>query len=160
MRKCDEDGTSWAYYSACDYGCENSTCIGSTNLNQTQNTTQAQNVCGNSCFSITEFHYDAEGNDNDNKNDEYVTIKNNCQFSCDLTDWEIWDAAPSKPNKYKFSTFILAGGNAFTLYSGEGTDTQSQLYWKKGGFAVWNNDGDTLYLKNQSGEIIFSYSYP
>jgi len=156
LRKCDEDGSDWRYYSACDYGCENNTCIGSTNSSQTQNTTQSQNICDDSCFSVTNFHYDAEGNDNNNENDEYVTIKNSCSFSCNLEGWEISD---DSSHKYSFASFNLGNGNSFTLYTGEGTDTESRLYWNRGS-AVWNNDGgDTLYLKNQSGETIFSHSY-
>ena len=154
LRKCDEDGSEWRYYMACDYGCENNTCIGSANLNQTQNSTQ-QDICGNSCFSIANFHYDAEGNDNNNENDEYVTIKNTCSFSCNLEGWEISDDAS---HNYNFASFNLGDGDSFTLYTGEGTDTESKLYWNRGS-AVWNNDGDTLYLKNQSGETIFSHSY-
>jgi len=157
LRKCNEDANDWIYFTTCDYGCENEQCLNSSlQTNQTQNTTQpVQNVCTTACFSITNFHYDAEGNDNNNENDEYVTIKNSCLFSCDLAGWEISD---DDSHKYSFAGFDLGNGGSFTIHTGEGTDTESKLYWNRGS-AVWNNDGDTLYLKNQSGETIFSHSY-
>jgi len=157
LQICDDNGEGWKFYMNCAYGCENSTCIQAAQSNQTQNTTQpSQKECSSACFSVTNFHYDAEGNDNNNLNDEYVTIKNSCSFSCDLSGWEISDAAS---HKYSISNFILADRNEFTLYSGDGAGSASQLYWKRKQ-AVWNNnDGDTLYLKNQDGELIFSQSY-
>ena len=166
LYKCDDAGEGWVFYINCAYGCQNSTCLTETaqnqttanqsQSNQTQNTTQpVQNTCGTPCFSITNFHYDAEGNDNNNENDEYVTIKNGCSFSCDLTGWQISD---NSSHKYSFSSFNFGNGNSFTLYTGTGTATEAKLYWNRGS-AVWNNEGDTLTLKNQNSEIILTYSY-
>ena len=161
LRKCDEDGNDWRYHMTCDYGCKNGQCVNSTEqTNQTMNQTKdapesKESICNAECFSIVVFHYDAEGDDNNNENDEYVTIKNSCSFSCDLTGWEISD---NSSHKYNFAAFNLGNGASFTLYTGEGTDTESNLYWNRGS-AVWNNDGDTLYLKNQSSDIIFTESY-
>lgn len=167
LQVCDESGEEWKFYMNCAYGCQNNTCLSETiqnqtianqtQNNQTQNTTQpVQNACDNACFSITNFHYDAEGNDNNNENDEYITVKNSCSFSCGLTGWQISD---DSSHKYSFASFNLGKGNSFTLYTGVGTDTETQLYWNRGS-AVWNNDNDTLYLRNANNELILSYSYP
>lgn len=161
LRKCDEDGSDWRYYMACDYGCQNNTCIAITNLNQTnqtQNATQ-QNICNNECFSITGFHYDASGNDCNNLNDEYVAFKNSCAFSCDLSSWTISDASV---HTYTFPSFALGSSNSFTLYTGSGSNAETKLYWDSKYTpckAIWNNDGDTLYLKNSNNEMIFNYTY-
>ena len=37
------------------------------------------------CFSIINFHYDAQGNDYSNNNDEYVIIKNSCHGSASIS---------------------------------------------------------------------------
>ena len=155
LRKCNEEGNNWGHYMTCDYRCENNTCTAA--INQTTNQTQnIKDICDNKCFSITNFHYDAEGNDNNNENDEYVTIKNSCSFSCELAGWQISD---NSSHTYSFASFNLGNGNSFTLYTGTGTDTPSLLYWNRGS-AVWNNDGDILYLRNQNNELILTYAYP
>lgn len=45
-----------------------------------------------------------------------------------------------------------------TLYTGSGTDTSTERYWGRSG-AVWNNDGDTVIVRNASGEIVLRRSY-
>lgn len=165
LRKCDEDGNNWMYFMACDYGCANGQCLNSalqenqTATNQTQNATQPQNICNSACISIADFHYDASGNDCTNLNDEYVTFKNNCAFSCDLSSWTINDASI---HTYTFQSFALGSGNSFTLYTGSGTSTAAKLYWDSRYTpckAIWNNDGDTIYLRNSNNELILNYTY-
>ncbi|MBI4452020.1 lamin tail domain-containing protein [Candidatus Woesearchaeota archaeon] len=174
LRICSSDGSQWLTQDYCPYGCKDNKCLDSmtqqnqtTNsnetANQTQNSTQpVQNVCDSSCFSITNFHYDAAGNDCQiaNLNDEYIVFKNNCGFSCDLTGWVISDSAS---HDYEFPSFSISSQGTFSLYSGAGTNTDSQLYWNSPYTpckAIWNNDADALYLKNSNNEVVFSYSYP
>jgi micrococcal nuclease len=108
------------------------------------------------CFQVVDFHWNADGDDNNNLNGEYVTINNICQNSINMTGWTIKDEAT---NTYTFPTFILAGNSPFTLYSGSGTNTASKLYWNRAGYAVWNNDGDTLFLRDGFGGLILSQGY-
>lgn len=108
------------------------------------------------CITIINFHYDAEGNDNYNLNDEYVTFKNGCSYSIDMTSWTVKDEAT---HIYTFPTFSLGDGNSVTLYSGIGTNTETELYWGRSYGAVWNNDGDTLYLRDSNGDLVLSHSY-
>ncbi|MHC1600317.1 MAG: lamin tail domain-containing protein [Candidatus Methanospirareceae archaeon] len=52
---------------------------------------------------------------------------------------------------YTFPDFTLAGGATVTLYTGSGKDITTELYWNSSGHscnAIWNNDGDTLYLRD------------
>jgi len=161
LRICDEAGKEWKHHMDCEYGCENSTCLdsaaetGNETVQAPDSSEPEQGDCGAECFSVT-FNYDPEGDDV--LNDEHVMVENTCSFSCDLSGWEISDAAPSKPNKYKFGNFVLSGGNKFKLHTGVGADALSDLYWNRGQ-AVWNNNGDTLYLKNANGDLIFSKGY-
>jgi micrococcal nuclease len=107
------------------------------------------------CIEIVNFHYNAKGNDNENLNDEYVIFKNVCDFSIDMNNWEIKDEAT---NIYRFSEFSLLPHATVTLYSGSGIDSVTELYWNSRR-AIWNNVGDTLYLRNSNGNLVLSQSY-
>ena len=52
--------------------------------------------------------------------------------------------------------FILKG---VTLFSGCGPDDETARYWCMSGSAVWNNSGDTVFLRDPSGNIVASLSY-
>ncbi|MBI5872089.1 thermonuclease family protein [archaeon] len=108
------------------------------------------------CISIINFHYNAVGNDNENLNDEYVVFKNKCD-PINLNGWSVKDEAT---HIYTFKNFILSKDATFTLYSGSGSDTNDKLYWNSKKYAIWNNDGDTLYLRDNNGNLVLSYSYP
>ncbi len=112
------------------------------------------------CIYIVDFHYNAEGNDNYNLNDEYVIFGNKCSYSIDMSGWTVKDETAS--HIYTFPSFVLEAGAKFTLYTGTGTDTNSALYWGRtpGNYAaIWNNDGDTLFLRDSNGNLVLSYSY-
>jgi micrococcal nuclease len=119
-----------------------------------------ENICDSRCIGISYFKWNAEGDDCDNLNGEYVTFVNTCPYSCDLTNWTVKDE--SSRNLYIFPTFVLESGKTVTLYTGCGTNTKTQLYWCSSGYscnAIWNNNGDTLYLRNSKGELVLNYSY-
>lgn len=40
-----------------------------------------------------------------------------------------------------------------TVYTGEGTNSATELYWGSGNL-IWNNDGDTAYLYDISGKVV------
>lgn len=108
------------------------------------------------CFEWRGFHYDAAGNDNQNKNDEYFTLKNTCDHAINMTGWTVSDAAN---HVFAFPPgFTLAPNAQVTIYTGSGLNTSDKLYWGAGG-AIWNNTGDTATLQNAAGEMIKSYSY-
>jgi hypothetical protein len=108
------------------------------------------------CIEITNFHYNAAGNDHDNLNDEYVTFRNQCQYPIDMTSWTVRDERVS--HIYTIPRFVLHARASFTLYTGSGRDTSSRLYWGHNQ-AIWNNDGDTLFLRDDSGRAILEYGY-
>ena len=124
-------------------------------------TEDGENICDNRCIGIDYFHWNAEGNDCDNLNDEYVRFKNNCSYSCDMTGWTIKDESSRDP--YTFPSFVLESEAMVTLYTGCGSNTDVELYWCSSGNscnAVWNNNGkDTLYLRNSKGNLVLSHTY-
>lgn len=105
---------------------------------------------------IEDIHADAEGNDNENLNGEYVIFENTGDEVVDLTGWTVSDEAI---HEYAFPAgFKLKPGESVTLYTGDGTDTNNELYWREDG-AVWNNAGDTVIVKNDSGDTVDTYTY-
>ncbi|MDY6931694.1 MAG: thermonuclease family protein [Halobacteriota archaeon] len=111
------------------------------------------------CVGILYFHWNADENDCNNLNDEYVSFKNTCSESIDMTGWTVQDEAN---HVYTFPVFPLASDATVTLYTGSGPDTIEELYWGSSGYpcnAVWNNDGDKLYLRDFSGNLVLKYSY-
>lgn len=113
----------------------------------------SENLFG--CTSILYFHWNAEGNDHNNLNDEYVVFRNTCSQSIDMTGWTVKDEAN---HIYTSPSFVLGSNAEVTLYSGCGTNTRTELYWCNSG-AIWNNNGDTLFLRNANGGLVSSYSY-
>ena len=100
-------------------------------------------------LKITAVTFDAEGDDNQNENGEWVEITNQGNGAADLTGWRLEDEGPD--HIYSFADgFGLAPGARVTLHSGIGTDTATTLFWGRGN-AVWNNSGDTASLFDSAG---------
>jgi micrococcal nuclease len=118
------------------------------------------NYIQNQCIYITNFHFNAAGDDNYNLNDEYVTLGNRCSYSIDMASWTIKDETAS--HLYTIPSFTFQAGSTFTLFTGTGTNTNSALYLGRtsGNYAaIWNNNGDTLFLRDSSGNLVLSQSY-
>jgi len=142
---------SWDFIEYCKYGCVNGECNPKPSI---------PNYIQDQCIHIINFHFNAAGNDNYNLNDEYVTFRNKCSYSIDMSGWTIKDETAS--HIYTIPSFVLEGGATFTLYTGTGTNTDSALYWGRtsGNYAaIWNNDGDTLFLRDSDGNLVLSQSY-
>ncbi len=102
-----------------------------------------------------ELVFDAPGNDMENINGEYAGIKNESAFNIDIGGWTVKDDATKI---YEFKHYILKSGEKITLFSGRGTDTKGSFYWNNSQ-PVWNNDHDTLYLRDATGLLVEIYSY-
>ena len=100
--------------------------------------------------------FNAPGNDNENKNEEYVCIGNQGNDQVELSGWSLNDEYGWK---YQFPQFILEPGSMVLIKTGCGTASQQELYWCKDETAVWNNDGDCVYLRNPTGEVLADYCY-
>jgi len=120
---------------------------------------EKSSLCGE-CIGISYFHLNAEGNDCENPNDEYIIFRNSCNNECDITNWTVKDEAT---HTYTFPEFVLKKQESVTLYSGNGTDAGNNFYWKNHGSsgpcpAIWNNDGDTVYLRDKEGKLVLDYT--
>jgi len=112
-----------------------------------------------SCIRIVNINADAPGNDNENKNGEWIEIKNTCSQAISMESWLLKDSSAS--NKYEFKDFTLEGSKSVIIYSGCGKDTQDKLYWQcpEGQYAIWNNTGDHAFLYDASNNLITEYQY-
>jgi hypothetical protein len=100
--------------------------------------------------------FNSPGNDNENKNEEYVCLANVGSNSADLSGWSIQDQYGWT---YQFPTFSLNATSFVKIRTGCGTDSQQDLYWCKDETAVWNNDGDCVFLMNPDGQLVAEYCY-
>lgn len=98
---------------------------------------------------------DAPGNDNDNLNEETVSIHNGGETTVDLSGWTVTDEAG---HEYTFGDVTLDAGYTVTLHTGSGTATATDVYWGRSS-AVWNNDGDTVTIRDASGAVVVQTGY-
>jgi micrococcal nuclease len=106
-------------------------------------------------LTISQFNYDAEGNDNENLNGEFITFTNEGNTSIDMTDWMVLDESN---NEYFFPSFTLGNESSVTLFTGSGSNSQTELYWGLTN-SVWNNKGDELFLRDSQGYLVNYYPY-
>ena len=84
-----------------------------------------------------------------NKYEEYVDITDSC--GTDFTGWNLKDESTKM---YKFKKDM---GESFRLYSGKGSDTESNIYWGKE--KIWNDDHDEIFIRDSDGLLVYYYSY-
>jgi competence protein ComEC len=107
-------------------------------------------------LSITEINADAEGDDRENLNDEYLVFENTGDESFDLSGWTVQDGSGMT---YTFPDgTTIQPGDDLTLRTGDGEDTDDDLYWGANR-PIWNNDGDTVIITNSNGEQILTEGY-
>lgn len=91
----------------------------------------------------------------DNASDEYICLVNKSGGDVDLHGWELRDA---EGGVNVLPDFTLASDEQIRVHPGEGRNTDTDLYGE-GHAAVWNNEGDTITLLDQSGNVIDSQTY-
>jgi endonuclease YncB( thermonuclease family) len=95
---------------------------------------------------------DPPGDDSLVANGEWVEIANRGRSAVDLGGWGVKDESAS--HRYEFPAgFRLAAGASVRLRTGCGADTATDLHWCVTGSAVWNNDGDTIFLTDPNGNV-------
>jgi hypothetical protein len=104
-----------------------------------------------------EVNADASGDDGQNLNGEWVRFTNDGGDAVDLDGWEVADESAS--NRYVFDDLRLEPGRSVTLFTGCGRDDETSRFWCASGSAVWNNSGDTVFLRDDRGNIVSSRSY-
>jgi competence protein ComEC len=88
-----------------------------------------------------------------NLKDEWVKISNKESSPVSLSGWKIKDKGSK--HTYTFPSYTLDSGATVTVYTEEGTNSNTELYWRLDG-PIWNNNGDTAYLYDSSGKLVSS----
>nr|WP_275587092.1 lamin tail domain-containing protein [Micromonospora terminaliae] len=108
---------------------------------------------------ITKVYYNSPGSDtgsNTSLNAEYVRLTNKRSTVINLKGYYVRDKAGYV---YSFtSDFKVAAGNSILIHTGKGTNAGTHRYWGRSWY-VWNNTGDTAYLRNSSGTLVDSCSW-
>jgi hypothetical protein len=107
---------------------------------------------------IYKVQYDSPGSDsgsNTSLNAEYVVLKNMTSTNRSLTGWTVRDKTGYN---YKFPTFTLKAGATVTVRTGKGSATSTQRYYNRTWY-VWNNTGDTAYVRDSKGYLKHSCSW-
>jgi competence protein ComEC len=107
-------------------------------------------------LAVAEVNEDAAGHDGENLGDEYLTFRNDGEETIDFSGWTVTDEAD---HSYRFPDgTTLAPGETLTLHTGSGTDGDGHYYWGSGR-PVWNNDGDTVFVRTDEGTLVLEVTY-
>jgi endonuclease YncB( thermonuclease family) len=106
-------------------------------------------------ITVFRFNFNAEGNDDENLNDEYVILQNVGDAPLNMTGWTIKDEGS---NIFTFPEYILHDDEVVTLHTGSGSNTKNEIFWNKKG-AVWNNKGDAIYLRDIEEKLVLYSEY-
>jgi hypothetical protein len=102
---------------------------------------------------IYRVQYDSPGSDtgsNASLNAEWVAIKNFGGSRVTITGWRLRDNAG---HTYTFPAGTIAPGQIFYIHTGRGTQSYFHRYQNRSAY-VWNNTGDTAYLRSPSNVYI------
>ncbi|MEL7665454.1 MAG: lamin tail domain-containing protein [Methanosarcina mazei] len=86
-----------------------------------------------------------------NLEDEWIKISNTGSSPVSLSGWKIEDEG--NKHAYTFPFYTLNAGSTVTVFTGKGTNSATELYWQLDD-PILNNDGDTAYLYDDSGELV------
>lgn len=115
----------------------------------------ASDSCGpttTAAIAVGRVRPNPPGDESQTPNEEWIEVVNTGQRPVDLTGWGLQDESAS--HRYDFPDgFRLAPGAGVLVRTGCGTDTATDLHWCVSGSAVWNNDGDTVFITDPSGNI-------
>jgi hypothetical protein len=107
---------------------------------------------------MTQIQYDSPGSDtasNASLNTEWVRITNTTSVNRSLTGWTLKD---KQGYTYRFPTFTLKAKASVYVYTGKGSATSTKRYYNRTWY-VWNNTGDSAYLRDSKGVLKDSWTF-
>lgn len=104
---------------------------------------------------ITSFHANADGDDRENVNGEYLRI---CNVSADSIDLAGYAIADISGNRWEFPQVVVPPGHTFKVHAGKGTnavDKSSQLaVYLQNADPIWNNKLDRATIYDRYGRVV------
>lgn len=107
--------------------------------------------CG-ACIKISAINAFESNND---INTEFVELHNTCAFSCNISGWMLSD---SGNNIYNIINITLPEDSKIRIHTGYGENTKQDLFWNRD-VPVWNNDGDSAFLRDRYGNLAAYFTY-
>ncbi|MCZ4353101.1 lamin tail domain-containing protein [Roseovarius aestuarii] len=105
---------------------------------------------------IERANFDAPGDDNENPNGEWVTLRNASTTEQNLANWKL----AVGPEQYVFlEDRPLAAGETVTIYMGSGTDTADSVYWGSSKGVLYNSGSRAIELMTPNRDIVESHSW-
>jgi len=83
---------------------------------------------------------------------EFVEFKSVCN-PINISGWYVTDE--SAHNLFYFPSILLGD---VVLHTGYGNSDSTHLFWNS--TPVWDDDGDTIFLRDSKGLLVLSYTYP
>ncbi|MFI0444432.1 lamin tail domain-containing protein [Actinomadura sp. 6N118] len=111
-----------------------------------------------SAVQIYRVYYDSPGKDtrsNAKLNGEWVQLINKSRTARQLRGYKLRDKTGYT---YTFGSFVLRAGKTVVVHTGKGRNTATHRYWGRSWY-VWNNTGDTAYLRYPNGKAADSCSW-
>jgi endonuclease YncB( thermonuclease family) len=106
---------------------------------------------------VSEIQFDPRGPDNENLDEEYVTIVNQGYGRVSLSGWVLRDESSS--NRMTFPQgIVLAPGDSVTVITGCDGGPVAAIHWCNDG-AVWSNQGDTVIVSDTLGNVVIRHAY-
>lgn len=116
----------------------------------------APDACGPATtarITVGAVRTDPPGDESVTPNEEWIEVVNAGGRAVDLTGWGVRDESAS--NRFSFPAgFRLGPGATVRIRTGCGADGARELHWCSRGSAVWNNDGDTVFVTDPNGNVV------
>ncbi len=90
-----------------------------------------------------------------NLKSQEIIFYNQCNFSCDLTNWEIKDEGRKK---FVFPNFVLESKKEIKIKINKEKIEGNILTWERKNY-VWTKTGDTLFLRDSEKKLVLWESY-
>jgi len=121
---------------------------------------KSQHACS-SCISLEEIE-NGEDKEDCKAGNEWIAFLNQCSQACILNGWTIKDDAS---HIYTLKEIVLQENQEIILYSGQGQNNQTTdqviLFFqnKDKCASVWNDDTDSLFMRDGQGKLVLYEHY-
>jgi endonuclease YncB( thermonuclease family) len=106
---------------------------------------------------VSDVQYNPDGPDNEQLDEEAVTIVNEGYGRVAISGWQLRDESSSNRMTFPSGT-VLAPGDSVTVVTGCDGGPSGAIHWCSDG-AVWSNSGDTVIVSDTLGNAVIWHWY-